>query len=133
LAGQMRNRQIQLQRLRNSYWFGHEALGSSARVVHGRIYEVPAAIGPVDVAFFGSILLHLRDPLLALANGARFARETVVVTDLFHNPWALYLPALPGGGKRPLWVRARLKLARWLLGALRKVPPPADSLPQVVL
>lgn len=45
-----------------------EALGSSARRVGCDVYELDAdAIGgPVDVAFVGAILLHLRDPVRAL-------------------------------------------------------------------
>jgi hypothetical protein len=30
------------------------------------VYDMPPAIGPVDVAVYGSILLHLRDPFRAL-------------------------------------------------------------------
>src|SRR5262249_40126413 len=104
-----RNRTVELRRLRHSFWFRHAALGSPARVVYGQIYEVPAAIGPVDVAFFGSILLHLRDPFLALANGARFAREAVVVTDLLGEPW---LPEFPTGKS---WsARLRRRICSWL-------------------
>jgi hypothetical protein len=68
------------RRLHNSFWLGHRVTGSRAQVVHGNIYTLPPDIGPVDVVTFGSVLLHLRDPFLALANGVRFARETVIVT-----------------------------------------------------
>lgn len=44
-------------------------------------YAVPAAIGPVDIATFGSVLLHVRDPFLALQNALRLTRETVIVTE----------------------------------------------------
>jgi SAM-dependent methyltransferase len=45
-----------------------ELLGSSARRVIGNVYDLNAdAIdGPVDFAFSGAILLHLRDPVRAL-------------------------------------------------------------------
>lgn len=77
-----------MEKLRNSFWLCHRLRESKAKVVYGSIYDLPAGIGPVDVATFGSILLHLRDPFLALANAARFARESMVVTDLFHgNEW----------------------------------------------
>ena len=45
------------------------------------VYEVPAEIGAVDVATFGSILVHVRDPFLALQRALRLTRETVVVTE----------------------------------------------------
>jgi hypothetical protein len=68
------------RRLHNSFWLGHRVTGSRAKVVHGNVYALPAEIGPVDVVTFGCVLLHLRDPFLALANGVRFARQTAIVT-----------------------------------------------------
>src|SRR5262249_32840995 len=82
---------------RNSYWYAHQVLRSRARVVYGRVYDIPAAIGPVDVSTFGSILLHLRDPFLALANAARLTRETIVVTET--------APALPPPARPTWWQR----------------------------
>ncbi len=71
-----------ITRLNNAYWFNHRAYGSSAQVVYGDVYSVPEAVGPVDVAIFGAILLHTRDPFAALASPLRLARETVVVTEM---------------------------------------------------
>jgi hypothetical protein len=39
----------------------------------------------VDIAFFGEILLHLRDPLLAMPQFARRTRETLIITDTLEN------------------------------------------------
>jgi len=75
-----------MRRINNAYWFAHAAFESSARVVYGTAYEVPEAIGQVDVATFGSVLLHVRDPFLALQNALRLTRETVVVTEGFSLP-----------------------------------------------
>jgi SAM-dependent methyltransferase len=133
LAARWQSRQAMMQRLRNSFWLAHEALRSRARVVHGSIYAVPAAIGPVDVCLFGSLLLHLRDPFLALANGARLTRQTFVVTDLLPEPWTPYLPPQPGNGRPAMGQRARRKFAFWLLRLLRWVTPYADRLPHMVL
>src|SRR5262249_17127748 len=36
--------------INNSWWLCHRALGSSARVVYGDIYDVPITIGEVDIA-----------------------------------------------------------------------------------
>ncbi len=74
-------RRVHIRRLNNGYWFCHRARGSRARMVYGSVYAVPAAIGPVDIATFGSVLLHVRDPFLALQNALRLTRETVVVTE----------------------------------------------------
>jgi hypothetical protein len=71
-----------IRTLNNAWWFSHRVLKSSARMVYGSVYEIPAAIGPVNISTFGSILLHLRDPLLALQKGASLTSETIIVTDL---------------------------------------------------
>jgi SAM-dependent methyltransferase len=69
-------------RVNNGYWLCHRAYRSRAKMVYGSVYDIPLAIGPVDVAIYGSILLHLRDPFLALQNGSRLAREAMIVADV---------------------------------------------------
>jgi hypothetical protein len=93
-------------------------------VVYGRVYELPAAIGPVDVCTFGSILLHLRDPFLALANALRLTRETVVVTDCLHNlPWEDALMGRPAPAPpRSRLERAAGRISRWLGGRPAESP-----------
>jgi SAM-dependent methyltransferase len=71
-----------IQKLNNGWWFAHRVFESKARVVYGDIYDIPEAIGPVDIATFGAILLHLRSPFDALHSALRLTRETVVVTDV---------------------------------------------------
>ncbi|MBV8726172.1 MAG: hypothetical protein JO233_00170 [Candidatus Eremiobacteraeota bacterium] len=51
-------------------------------MVYGTVYDIPRAIGQVDVSTFCSVLLHLRDRFLALCNAARLTRETILVTDV---------------------------------------------------
>jgi SAM-dependent methyltransferase len=102
----LRDHQAHVHKLNNAYWLCHRLLGSRARVVYGTVYSIPEAVGSVDVATFGCVLLHLRDPFLALANAARLTRDTMIVTE-------------------PVVVRSRLKrlLLRRLAGpALRFCP-----------
>jgi len=75
-------RKHHIERLNNAFWLSHRAFRSKSRMVYGNAYSIPAEIGDVDIATFGSILLHLRDPFLALHQALRLTRETVVVTDL---------------------------------------------------
>lgn len=75
-------RQWGIRVINNGFWLAHTAHASQAKVVTSSVYELPLAIGPVDVTTFGSVLLHLRDPFLALQRALRHTRETVVVTDL---------------------------------------------------
>jgi len=91
-----------MQRVHNAYWFAHRAFHSRARLVWGSVYDVPAAIGHVDVTVFGSLLLHTRDPFRALAGALALTRRTVVVTDAL----------------------GRLHLPRWLRSVRERLPPP---------
>lgn len=72
----------QMRRINNSFWLGHRLFGSSARLAHGHVYEVPDEIGTFDICLLGSILLHLRDPFLAMQKCLSHARETAIVTDM---------------------------------------------------
>jgi hypothetical protein len=71
-----------IRMLNNSWWYTHRIMRSKASVVYGSIYEVPEAIGPVDVATFGSVLLHLENPFRALERACRLVTETVIVTEI---------------------------------------------------
>lgn len=71
-----------IRRINHAYWYCHRRLGSHARKVYGTVYNIPEAIGPVDISVFGSILLHVRDPFLALQNALQLTREKVIVTDM---------------------------------------------------
>jgi hypothetical protein len=70
------------RKLNNAYWFAHQAFRSRAKMVNGNVYAIPEGIGPVDIAIYGSILLHLRDPFLALQNGLRLTTETVIISEV---------------------------------------------------
>lgn len=69
--------------LNNGWWLAHRLHGSRARLYHGTVYDLPGDVPPVDIAVVGAVLLHLRDPFLALQRVCALARETIVVTELF--------------------------------------------------
>ncbi|MEN7538355.1 class I SAM-dependent methyltransferase [Aurantiacibacter flavus] len=107
-ASARKDRRGHLRRINNGYWLCHKAFGSQAKMVNGVVYNIPAQIGAVDVAVFGSILLHLRDPFLALENGARLAQKTMIVADV--SPYGrlasrfLKRPRFMPRADRPEWV-----------------------------
>ena len=82
-----------IRRINHGYWYLHRQSGSQARKVYGTVYNVPEAIGPVDIAVFGSILQHVRDPFLALQNVLQLTRERVIVADLLprRHFWSSFL------------------------------------------
>ena len=67
--------------MKNSYWYCHERLKSSAKVYYGNIYNLPEALGDFDVVFLGMILSHLRDPFQALYSASRLSSETLIITN----------------------------------------------------
>ncbi|NCC50202.1 MAG: hypothetical protein EOM20_03205 [Spartobacteria bacterium] len=77
-----RERKQRIRQLNNAWWLTHRLMNSRAKVCYGTAYTIPEAIGPVDIATFGCILLHLRDPFLALQRAAALARDTIIVTDV---------------------------------------------------
>jgi SAM-dependent methyltransferase len=79
------DRKVLINRLNNAYWFAHRLLHSKAKVVYGSVYAIPAAIGPVDIAVYGSILLHIRDPFFALQNGLRLTTQSVIVSEVLRG------------------------------------------------
>lgn len=84
-----RARKQHIGAINNGYWLCHAAFGSKARLAHGTVYAIDPRLGPVDVAVFGSILLHLRDPFLALHNAAQLTGETMIVADILPGAHAL--------------------------------------------
>jgi SAM-dependent methyltransferase len=70
-----------LDRLKNSYWFAHRVLSSKNRVTYGDVYNLPDELGTFDVVVVGQILVHLRDPISALASIARRCSDTLVIVE----------------------------------------------------
>jgi hypothetical protein len=81
-AGWLAARRAAMRRLNKGWWLTHDACNLQARLVNGTIYTLPAELGSFDVATACAILLHLRDPFLALQRVCERTRETVVVTEL---------------------------------------------------
>jgi hypothetical protein len=72
--------------VQNSWWYLHRDRRSLAKVAYGNIYALPGDLGTFDTALFGAILLHLRDPFLALQQAAARTTRRIVVTDVLQDP-----------------------------------------------
>jgi hypothetical protein len=70
-----------LCRVQNAWWYLRREYELKAQAVYGPIYDIPSDIGRFDVAIFGSILLHLRDPFLALHQVASRTVEAIVIVE----------------------------------------------------
>lgn len=85
LAERVAERRYMVNRMQNSFWLSHRALQSKAKLYCGTAYDCPAELGQFDYAFFGSVLLHLQNPVQALISFARAARQKVIVTEPYEN------------------------------------------------
>ena len=101
---ELARRRDHISRLNKSWWFNHRARGSRAKAVYGTVYDISPAIGHIDLCTFGAILLHVRDPFLALQNAAALRPSTIVVTELAQRPSPLSFLSTPAGRRSPLFL-----------------------------
>ena len=92
-----------------------EALGSKVQRWERSVYDVSVeTCGTYDVVYVGSLLLHLRDPLRALAAVRSVLRPggELLLVDAIDLPLTLSLPGVPlavlDGRGRPWWWKANL-------------------------
>lgn len=70
-------------RMRANFDIAHARLGSSVEHRYCNIYDLsPETVGEFDVVFFGSLLLHLMNPLKALCNIRSVVREVAIIESL---------------------------------------------------
>ena len=66
--------------LKNGFWYTHNALGLSSRVLYGSVSDLPDRLR-FDVAVLAAVLLHVRDPLAMLAACAERTEEAIIVVE----------------------------------------------------
>jgi len=119
VSSYIRERKQHIRKLNNSFWFAHRAFASNARVVYGTVYQVPEGLGRFDLCVFGSILLHLRDPFLALQCITSHVDETVVVSEMTSRSG---LPALVHRLLTLFETVAGIRLIRFMPDSKRRSP-----------
>ena len=70
-----------LTRLKNTYWFAHQALSSNASCYYGDAYDLPSDLGGFDVVVVSQILIHLRDPITAIGAAASLCDDILVISE----------------------------------------------------
>ena len=75
-----------------SFRLAHEALGSSVERVATSIYDATPELlgGSFDLVFCSSVLIHLRDPMLALERMAALCRGQLVLAEEYSRRLALF-------------------------------------------
>jgi tRNA (mo5U34)-methyltransferase len=99
-----------------------EALGSSVQRRDLTVYELaPEVVGEFDFAFMGSLLLHLRDPVAALASIGGVLRGELLSVDALSPPLTLLHPVQPlarlEANGWPLWWAMNLRAYRRVFDA----------------
>ena len=81
---------------RRAFWLAHRALGSSVDRVVLSVYDLsPDVVGTFDVAFIGTLLHHLRDPVLALMAIRRVVTGQLLICAVFSASKTVFHPMTP--------------------------------------
>jgi SAM-dependent methyltransferase len=75
-------RREHIRKMNNAWWLSHREFQSRARVAYGSVYKLDDSLGLFDIVTINSVLLHLRDPALAIQRAAALAKEKIVITDV---------------------------------------------------
>jgi len=67
---------------RNAFWYAHKALNSKSKLILSHVNELPANIGMYDISLIFSVLVHIRDPFLALQKMLSHTKEKIIITEL---------------------------------------------------
>ena len=104
-----------------AFSIAHRALGSKVERVDIPVYDLsPERVGRFDFAFIGSLLLHLRDPVRALASVAGVLDGELLVGETISLYLSLLHPIRPVGRldhrRRSQWWTPNVKaLHRWVV------------------
>lgn len=96
------------------------ALGSAVDRREMSVYDLtPEAVGQFDLVYLGSILLHLRDPILALERVRSICRGKLLSVDTFDVALTVVHPRQPvarlDGVGRPWWWQANRAAVRRMI------------------
>lgn len=83
------------RRRRNAFWYAHKALNSKSKLIITHANNLPKELEMHDIGIIFSVLLHIRDPFLALQRMCSHINEKIVITELGGYPKYFYkfLPA----------------------------------------
>ena len=75
---------------RNAFWYAHKALNSKSKMLISHANNLPEELEMQDIGIIFSVLLHIRDPFLALQRMCSHVNEKIVITELGGYPTFLY-------------------------------------------
>jgi 2-polyprenyl-3-methyl-5-hydroxy-6-metoxy-1,4-benzoquinol methylase len=68
-----------LEQLKNAFWYAHHRFKSRVQVIYGDLFEIGNLVSPVDVVIAGALIEHVSDPIRAIGELTKVARETLVL------------------------------------------------------
>ena len=71
---------------RNAFWYAHKALNSKSRMLISHANNLPKELEMHDIGIIFSVLVHIRDPFLALQRMCSHINEKIVITELGSYP-----------------------------------------------
>ncbi len=71
---------------RNAFWYAHKALNSKSRMLISHANNLPKELELHDIGIIFSVLVHIRDPFLALQRMCSHVNEKIVITELGGYP-----------------------------------------------
>ena len=91
----LKNFMMDEKRRRNAFWYAHKALNSKSKLIISHVNNLPKDLEIQDIGIIFSVLLHIRDPFLALQRMCSHINEKIVITELGGFPTYLnkFLPS----------------------------------------
>ena len=71
---------------RNAFWYAHKALKSKSKLLISHANNLPKNLELHDIGIIFSVMLHIRDPFLALVRMCSHLNEKIVITELGGYP-----------------------------------------------
>lgn len=86
------------------FWLAHEVLGSKVKRVEMNVYDLsPERLGKFDLVHLGSLLLHLHNPIKALANVYDVTLSQAVIGECYSPNLPLRIMRYLGGQDNCAW------------------------------
>jgi hypothetical protein len=71
-----------IERIRNSFWYLHQAFQSKVELYEADAYRLPESLGSFDTAVLACVLLHTSAPARLLASVAGLGVKEIIITEI---------------------------------------------------
>lgn len=71
--------------VRNSFRYLHQLRNSQVRLIETDPLAITDVVGSFDIGLIAAVLLHTRSPFSLIESIARQVRQTMIITDLYHD------------------------------------------------